>query len=397
VRVLLLSEFYPPVVGGLEFHVQALALGLQDAGHEVEVATLSLGPTLDNGIRIHHLSSTTSRVPRLHQSPVRPFHPPCPDPAIRRQLARILASSEPDLIHAHNWLAASVPRRHRAPLVLTAHDFSLTCARRDLFYRDRTICQGPSLGKCMECSIANFGPIRGPVIAGLTPIGLKALRPDGVITVSKVVADRIRGVLEVDPYVVPNFISSSLPGATVSTEGLPPEPFVMFAGASEPAKGIDVLLRAWDDGLGIPAPLVLALLPGHKPLPRPTRATVLYLSREQVLSAWRRAAVAIVPSLWQEPCPTVVLEAMSVGTPVIASDVGGIGELMTNGVEGLLVRPGDVLQLRTEVTRLLASPSLRTAMGEAGRVRAQSYTSAQIIPAIEDVYSRVLQARERSQ
>jgi glycosyltransferase involved in cell wall biosynthesis len=281
--------------------------------------------------------------------------------------------------------------------VLTAHDFSLTCARRDLFYRDRAICQGPSLGKCIECSIANFGLIRGPVIASLTPIGLKALRPDGVITVSEVVADRIRGVLKVDPYVVPNFISSSLPEAMVRTEGLPPEPFVMFAGASEPAKGIDVLLKAWNDGFGIPAPLVLALLPGHKPLPRPTRATVLYLSREEVLSAWRRAAVAIVPSLWQEPCPTVVLEAMSVGTPVIASDVGGISELMTNGVEGLLVPPGNVLKLRTEVTRLLASPSLRTAMGEAGRVRARRYSSAQVIPAIEDVYSRVLQARERSQ
>src|SRR6185437_7930449 len=79
-------------------------------------------------------------------------------------------------------------------------------------------------------------------------------------------------------------------------------------------QGPHVLLRAWGEGGPWPADLVLALTGTAEP-DLPPGVTVLHLSRAQVMTAWRRAAVAVVPSQWADPCPTVVMEAMSAGTP----------------------------------------------------------------------------------
>ncbi len=80
--VLLVSEFYPPILGGVEIHVANLAAELADRGHEVHVATLAAptGQELQGKIHVHRIESSAADWPWLHRDKSRPFHLPVPDP-----------------------------------------------------------------------------------------------------------------------------------------------------------------------------------------------------------------------------------------------------------------------------------------------------------------------------
>jgi glycosyltransferase involved in cell wall biosynthesis len=91
------------------------------------------------------------------------------------------------------------------------------------------------------------------------------------------------------------------------------------------------------------------------------------VDQDRLIQAYDGAAIALIPSLWQEPSPLVALEAMARGVPVIASDVGGMRELGDDVACGVLVPPGDAHVLADAIAHLLDSPAERHRMGETGR------------------------------
>jgi len=84
------------------------------------------------------------------------------------------------------------------------------------------------------------------------------------------------------------------------------------------------------------------------------------------------ADMIVVPSLWEESFGRIVTEAMASSRPVIASNIGGIPELVDNGVTGLLVEPGNIEELSRAIIRLIDSPLEREAMGSAALSRAMN-------------------------
>lgn len=108
--------------------------------------------------------------------------------------------------------------------------------------------------------------------------------------------------------------------------------------------------------------------------------------REQLLA---RAAVCVLPS-YAEGLPMCVLEAMAAGVPVVASAVGGVPDVVTDGVEGLLVAPGDVAALAAALDQLLRAEGLRRRMGTAGRRKAETtFSTKLVLPQIEDLYRQL--------
>ena len=143
-RVLLLAQFVPPVIGGEERHVANLARALAARGHEVHIATLDTGaePTPIAGVEIHRLAHVGSRVPGLYPTADRPLALPVPDPLTVRALGRVLARVRPEVAHAHNWIVNSwlaVPGAGRVPLVLSLHDYGHVCPTKRLV-RDGALC-----------------------------------------------------------------------------------------------------------------------------------------------------------------------------------------------------------------------------------------------------------------
>jgi len=108
------------------------------------------------------------------------------------------------------------------------------------------------------------------------------------------------------------------------------------------------------------------------------------IPQDEVYRAFAKADVAVVPSR-EEPFGLVVIEAMSVGTPVVASRVGGIPEILRDGVDGSLVPPEDPEALAAAIIRLLKDDALRLQMGRNARQRSlEEFQLSTRIPKVAD-------------
>ena len=97
---------------------------------------------------------------------------------------------------------------------------------------------------------------------------------------------------------------------------------------------------------------------------------------KKVEDIYHTADIVVVPSRWQEPLGLISLEAGACRKPVVATRVGGIPEVVEEGINGYLVEPGDVDGLSVRVMQLIADPALRARLGEAGRIRVeQNFTT----------------------
>ena len=129
-RILLLSQFHAPVIGGEERHVSALGESLAARGHEVTVATQRHPSRAEihreAGVTVRSLRGTMQRGAGLFSDDERRHAPPFPDPELTLNLARIVHATQPHVVHAHNWLLHSyLPIRPftRAAFVVTLHDY----------------------------------------------------------------------------------------------------------------------------------------------------------------------------------------------------------------------------------------------------------------------------------
>jgi glycosyltransferase involved in cell wall biosynthesis len=112
--------------------------------------------------------------------------------------------------------------------------------------------------------------------------------------------------------------------------------------------------------------------------------------RDDVPAVLKLMDVLVLSSL-SEGSPNVVLEGMASGVPIVGTRVGGVPELVEDGVSGLLVDPGDVPAMSNAVLALLTDPDRARAMGEKGRTRAtEDYDINRVIVRIEDVFSDLL-------
>ena len=383
--------------------VRMLSHELVRRGHEVEAVSLAgpRGPRteLDGAVKVHRVAGWSRVLGRLYADPEKPFHPTLPDPGLVRVLRRLLRETRPQIVHAHSWLLYSLlpllPSRETR-LVVWVHDQGFICPKTTFVYRGG-VCMGPEYAKCVGCAEEQYGALRSLALtSGLTGMKPWRGRVDRYVANSQATArasaglsGRGRGAMEVIPPFVSDEAFHAGKGrrpAFVPSEG----DYLMFAGALGPHKGLDVLLEAWA-GLEPKLPLVLAGIrrpdtPGSFPVGVIVSEEVPH---EDVLRAWGHCVVAVVPSVWPEPFGMVALEAMAAGRPVVASAVGGLADLVVDGITGTLVPPGDAPALRSAIQELLSEPLLRARMGAEGRKRAAAYSANVVVAAWERVFHEV--------
>jgi len=167
-KVLMVSDFYPPTIGGMEKEVQLLSEGLRKKGCDVSVCTLGHNflPKLteENGVKVRRIEGLFQKVPKLYRDPDRRFHPPIRDWLITRKLNNIVQEEKPDIIHTHGWIVYSaLPLRNRfgIPLCVTFHDFGFIIPRRWCPVHDGGICSNPLDRECMKCARNTYGWVKG--------------------------------------------------------------------------------------------------------------------------------------------------------------------------------------------------------------------------------------------
>lgn len=402
-RILMLAQFYPPTIGGEERHVRNLAIALAERGHDVSVATLLHGdaPTqeIDRGVRVHRIHGTMQRVNMLFSDDGRQYAPPFPDPELLLALRQILLAEQPDIIHAHNWIIHSVtPLKawSKAKLVITLHDYSLVCVQKRLTYHNED-CTGPALTKCIECATEFYGMLKGvpSVLTNWLGGKLENQAVDMFLPVSQAVADGTCLATRRVPYkIIPNFVPDDVSDECCDSnpvlEQLPQGKFILFVGDVKRDKGVGVLLQAYTE-LQSHVPLVIiGRLCNDVSVPVPANVLILPgWPHDAVMTAWSRCTLAVVPSIWHDPCPTVAMEAMAVGRPVIASRIGGLSDIVKDGETGMLVPPGDVQALRMAMQMLLDDTERRERMGAMAKQRVADFQAKTVVTRIEQVYQEV--------
>jgi glycosyltransferase involved in cell wall biosynthesis len=406
-RILMLAQSFAPIVGGEERVVEDLSLELVKRGHDVTIATLQQPGGLPvgevPGVRIHPLRSTSYKVSRAILDTERRHAPPAPDPETVLDLRRTLRRERPQIVHAHNWIVHSFLPLHRASgsaLVLSLHDYGLICATKRL-RRKSEVCSGPGPLKCLLCAGEHYGWTKGAVAAAGVRTSESRLRRhvDVFLPVSETVKDLCRiGSGELS-RVIPNFIGElpSPPTGDPRLEKLPKEPFILFFGDATEDKGAWHLAESYRE-LSDPPPLVLV---GRNYLDeladRPGVHVVGAWPHELAIEALRRSIFAVAPSLWPEPFGLVALEAAAAGKAIVASDIGGLHDIVLDGETGLLVPPGDRAALVAALRRMTSDEALRARLGEAARARAETFSPEAIVPQFEEAYALAVESRRARQ
>ncbi len=403
-NILLVSDVYPPIIGGAELQTQLLGKKLQERGHTVNIATswqVGLAEReLDGKVTVYRVKGLSSLVPWFSGNPNRRHHPPLADPGAVRGLQRVLAQTNPDVVHSYGWITYSMATAlhgHRAPLIVAMREYAHTCALRTMLHNGTTPCSGPELGKCLRCATSFYGLPKGLVAMAGVEAGKHQLRQDvgGVHAISTYMQDIAwRDLFNPDHSthvqpgqgnnvranaIVPSFRNDIPEVADPATlekfvAQLPSEPYILFVGAMRRVKGVEVLLEAYTRLRNAP-PLVFAGVPTpDTPKTFPEGVCVLAnVPHSVVMELWTRSMFGVAPSLWPEPFGNVIHEAMSKSKPIIGTTPGGHTDMILHGETGFLVKPGDADSLTEAMQQLIDSPELRERMGKAALQRSKLF------------------------
>jgi glycosyltransferase involved in cell wall biosynthesis len=400
-RILMLAQSFAPIVGGEERMVEDLSRELAERGHEVAIATLrqpeSDGARDDLDLCVYELGSTSYRITRAHRDVERRHAPSVPDPETVLDLQRVLHRERPQIVHAHNWIVHSyLPLdRGRQALALSLHDYGLICSTKRLRRKD-AICSGPGPLKCVACASRHYGPTKG-VVAAVGCLSFQSTvrrHVDVFLPVSSTVERLCRiGPGELS-RVIPNFTRElPQPPRDARLDELPDEPFILFFGDATVDKGAWQLAEAYR-GLESPPPLVLIGRCYIGDLgDRPGVHVLGPWPHELVIEALRRSLFTVAPSIWPEPFGLVALEAASAGKAIVASDIGGLHDIVVDGETGLLVPADEREPLVAALRRLIADAELRDRLGRTARERAGEFSPEAIVPRYEEAYELALEAR----
>ncbi|HEV2859358.1 MAG TPA: glycosyltransferase family 4 protein [Solirubrobacterales bacterium] len=403
-RIMMLAQSFAPIVGGEERVVEDLTRELVARGHEVSVATLQQPGDVTvaevAGAAVHPLRSSSYRVVRSQGDVERRHAPPLPDPETVLDLGRVLRRERPQVVHAHNWIVHSylpLARTSHSALALSLHDYGLICATRRLRRKDH-LCSGPAPIKCHQCAAEHYGTAKGLVAAFGTRSQESRLRRhvDAFLPVSSTVEELCRIREDEVSRVIPNFIGElpEAPLADPRLAGLPEEPFILYFGDVTVDKGAWELAEAYRE-LRDPPPLVLVGRCYIDELKsRPGVYAMGAWPHEVAIEALRRSLFSVAPSIWPEPFGLVALEAAAAGKPIVATDMGGLRDIVVDGETGLVVPAENRAALGAAIQRLIRDEDLRRRLGAAATRQAAKFSPAAVVPQVEQAYELAL-ARHR--
>lgn len=332
----------------------------------------------------------------------------------QRGMHAVMREFRPDVVHCHNiyhQLSPSVLQPIRAagvPCVMTLHDYKLACPSYLMLDHGspcdacvtggplqaaRHRCKGGSLGQssllALESWLHRASRAYAPVDVFVCPSAFLA----GVMARAGVFPERMT--------VVNNFVDADpAPTPGSSGEGL------VFAGRLSNEKGVDVLIRALDLMQQQTHLRIAGEGPARNQLETLARqgasaGRISFLGRlakpelQQIVCG---SAASVVPSRCHENQPMTVLESFASGVPVIASDLGGLPELIRDGIDGFTVPAEDPPALARALDRVVADPATAHRMGASARQRAiDQFSPAAHLSRLSDVYDRAYEHAAQSQ
>lgn len=414
-RVLIVTDSFPPNCGGSGWSTWELVRGLLARGHEVDVVrTLAadrsgVSETSYEGVAVTNVEVNAPSVPFVRNMVKNEW--------LWRRLAAYLTAtrlSRPvDIIHAQHVMttvpAIRAGRRARVPVVATVRDYWPVCYWSDLIYdpSQPNLCPACSAGMMTRCVRPRAGaayPAAWPLIpymrANLWTKRRTLANADAIIAVSSAIArdlrERAPELARTSLYTIPNPIDMSALDDAFQHSTTPLEgPYVLYAGKLATNKGVQYLLPAiararisWPVVIAGDGPLRSSLEAQARQLRIDLRVTG-WIDRDQVWAWMQHAAVLAFPSYGPESLSRVLIEAAALGAPIAAMNTGGTGDIIRDRVTGLLSNDADgfARDLRT----LADDEALRRTLGAAAKADVHArFASTAVVERIERVYYQVI-------
>ncbi|HEX6400477.1 MAG TPA: glycosyltransferase [Actinomycetota bacterium] len=313
------------------------------------------------------------------------------------QIRRRVAGGGVDVLHCHNLFPTLSPAvlrvaaRAGVPVVVTLHNYRLMCLPATLL-RDGRICEDcvgrvPWPGVVHRC-------YRGSALgSGALAASLALHRSIGSF-------DLVTLFLAVGGFVRDKHVEAGVPSDRIQVKANFAWPvarrsaggrYSIFVGRLAREKGVETILDAWRDAPG--ELLIAGDGPDAERLRRLAPPRVRFLGSvpsDEVPSLIREARALLVPSLWYEGQPRAVLEAYAAAVPVVASRIGGLAELVTDGRSGLLVDAGDPGSWAVAVKRI-SDDAECDRLGEGAYAEwTDRYTPERGLRALEEAYATAL-------
>ncbi len=308
------------------------------------------------------------------------------------------AEQQIDILHVHSVLSSSAPT---VPTIRTVHGHQPYCPNGGRFLkRLGQPCNRSynTLGCTLNHFVNHCGSVRPAALSAgfrATWQEMRTLRSIPAITVSQFLKEQMVR----SGYAEDNIHVLHLPAPDVKVTAPPPRegtPHFLFLGRMTPQKGVDWLLKATKE-VTVPIHVDIAG-EGYEEPPLRHLAAQLgledrvtfhgWVNGEQVNTLLSQARALVFPSLWHEPGGTVAFEAMVNSRAVVMSRVGGMPEVITEEVNGLLVEPGDTTALVRAMERLALDWPLASRLGEAGRqIAPASFSLKSHVEALMELYA----------
>jgi glycosyltransferase involved in cell wall biosynthesis len=324
-------------------------------------------------------------------------------PSSRSRWKQFLSEDRPDVVHIHNLYPLISPSilcecgESRIPVVMTVHNFRLVCPNGLLFSKGNP-CESCLGGREYRCVLRNCE-------MDIFKSAAYALR-NCVARKKRWFIDNVTRYVSLTEFQRRILISEGFPSGRIDViPNIPPFPvseaaesageYVGYAGRLSPEKGISTLVAAAHLCPDIPFRIAGAVeaMPGDA-LQVPPNCTLLgKLSKEDMGLFYGSARVIVIPSLCYEGFPLSLIEAMSQSKAVICSRIGGLPEIVVEGVTGLLATPGCPVDLANKIKNLWSHEDECLAMGLAGKETvSRDYTEEIFFDKLMEVYEIAIQS-----
>jgi len=325
-------------------------------------------------------------------------------------LAEIVQRERPTVAHFHNTFPLITPsayaacKDHGVPVVQTLHNYRLICCA-GTFFREGKVCEICTAGspwagvrhRCYRGSLAGSMAVAWMLRSNWERGTFQKL-VDVYIALSKFNADRFasEGLDRDQIEIKPNFVDSVGPASTGGGG------YAVFAARLSEMKGVGTLLEAWRGLRDVPLK-VIGDGPSLAGMVERSQAEGLPLEflglrrREEVLDIIGKAELQIIASECFEGFPLVLVESYARGTPVIASNIGSLRELVVPGETGLHFEAGNAASLAAQVRSLWSDPQTRRRLRLGARQRFDSeYTPARNLARLLEIYQKASASAARS-
>jgi len=389
-KICFISSLYPPlVIGGAEISVEKTAKELVKRGYEVIVITTSDRKNIVEKIegvkiyRIYPLNLYSTYNHQKHSTFIKPIWHLIDlwNPHSYIIIKNILKKELPDIVHIHNFKGVSLSAFSAVKdldlsLIFTAHDYSLICIRANLLNGAGEKCDNPS----RFCRLYNKAQKY-----------LVNSKPDIVTAPSQFIIDKLRTFdlfKSVETIKIPLGIESN----RVKTEKKYDVIDILYAGALGRHKGVHILINAFKK---LEQGNIRLHILGKGAHEDELKKIAGYDKRirfhgfahgKKLMDFYKKANITVVPSIGYENSPMVIYESLMNGIPVIGSNIGGIPELIEDGINGFLFESGNVNELTEILRKLIENPSKLNKLEKGTFESVKKYDLKKHVDKLEEIY-----------